>query len=281
MVDTYKPKSLKEAVDILSYIDCIVFAGGTDLMVKKKQWSGLAPCFEKPVMFISEIKELKDIHIDGDCLVIGAACTLSELINNGLIPDYFKTVLKQMASPAIRNTATIGGNICNASPAADCLPLLYAMDASLEILSSCRKSNVPISEFILGPGKTALWSDELLTAVRVPLRDFNTVMHKKVGTRKATALSKVSFIGMADMNQDGLQDVRIAFGSVATTVVRSRDIEEELIGMISSGNIDIEEILGDYNIFIKPITDQRSTAFYRKEICKRLLMNFIFDSLLK
>lgn len=281
MVEVYKPASLKEALDTLSFTDCTVFAGGTDLMVRKKQWSGLAPHFEKPVMFITQLKELKDIYIEKGCLVIGAACTFSELIDSQLIPDYFKAVFRQMASPGIRNTATIGGNICNASPAGDCLSLLYALDASLEIQSGCRKANIQITEFIQGPGKTVLWSDELVSAIRVPLREFNTVKYRKVGTRKATALSKLSFIALADTNENGLADVRIAFGSVAPTVVRSRDIEEELISMINSGSIDIAEISGDYNIFIKPISDQRSTAFYRKEACKRLLEEFILVSLLK
>lgn len=281
MVDAYIPTSLKEALDILSNTDCTIFAGGTDLMVKKKQWAGLAPCFKKPVMFVSNLKELKGIAIDGGSLVIGSACTLSELIESELIPDYFKTVFRQMASPGIRNTATIGGNICNASPAGDCLPLLYAMDATLEIQSCCRKVTTSIADFISGPGKTTLWSDELLTSVRIPAAAFNTVVYRKVGTRKSTALSKLSFIGLADKNEEGLQDVRIAFGSVAPTVVRSRDIEEELIGMINTGVLDIDEVCGDYNIFIKPVTDQRSTAFYRKLGCKRLLVDFIFDSLLK
>lgn len=281
MVEAFTPMSLKEALDILSYTECTIFAGGTDLMVKKKRWAGLTPGFEKPVMFVSELKELKSINKDGDALVIGAACTLAELTESELIPDVFRKVLKQMASPSIRNIATIGGNICNASPAGDSLPFLYAMDAYIEIQSSCRKSNVPISDFILGPGKAHIWPDELVTAVRIPLKEFNVVAYKKAGTRKATALSKVSFIGMADKDEKGLLDVRIAFGSVAPTVVRSRDIEEELIAMIKSGNVDITEIIGDYGMFIKPITDQRSTAFYRKEVCKRLFVDFIFDSLMK
>lgn len=274
MVNVY-PKSLEEALEAIIFTDYIVFAGGTDLMVKKKQWAGLLPAFDKPVMFISELNELKQIRMKEGFLYIGAACTFSNLIGSPLIPELYKQVFMQIASPAVRNIATIGGNICNSSPAGDSLPLLYALDAELIIKSSCRRVEMPIEEFITGPGRNIITSSELVTEIKLPTLAFEKAVYKKVGTRKSTALSKVSFVALANMENEIISDIRIAFGSVAPTVVRSRDIEEEIMAMSSQGNLDVNQIIRDYGTLIKPIDDQRSTAFYRKEVCKRLLKDFI------
>lgn len=279
MVEIYKPKALKEALEILEFEDCTIFAGGTDLMVKKKQWSGLIPSFDKPVMFISEIPELTKLHQDEGFLSIGAACTLTQLIESELIPDFYKKVFVEMASPSIRNTATLGGNICNASPAADSLPLLYALDAVLHIESSCRKIEVPIEDFVFGPGQTILHSDDLITAIKIPKKDFTIVEYRKVGARKSTVLSKLSFIGLACIDKDGLHDIRLAFGAVAPTVVRNRDIEKEICSMHQADFIDLQEICNYYGVLIKPIDDQRSTAAYRRSVCLRLLEAFIKNRL--
>ncbi|OGO78134.1 MAG: molybdopterin dehydrogenase [Clostridiales bacterium GWB2_37_7] len=275
MVEVYKPQSLKEALELLEFNDCTVFAGGTDLMVKKKQWTGLEPCFDKPVVLISEIDELTEIKRDENYLYIGAACTFSQLIESSLIPEFYKCVFVEMASPSIRNMATIGGNICNSSPAGDCLPLLYALDANLLIQSSCRNFEVPIEDFIIGPGRNILKSGELVTKVKILNSNFNIIKYRKVGARKSTVLSKLSFIGLADMEDKRLHDIRLAFGAVAPTVVRNREIEAEILNMYSMGLVDVQEITGYYSILIRPIDDQRSTAKYRKSSCKRLLEDFI------
>jgi CO/xanthine dehydrogenase FAD-binding subunit len=279
MVNVYRPQSLSEALEIIAFTECTVFAGGTDLMVKKKQWTGLMPAFEKPVLFISELKELREIRIEDEFLYIGSACTFSGLLDSLLIPESYKQVFMEIASPAVRNIATIGGNICNSSPAGDSLPLLYALDAVIIIESSCRKLEVPIQEFITGPGRNVLNSGELVTAIKLPLKSFEKVVYRKVSTRKSTALSKVSFVAMAVTKENKLHDIRIAFGAVAPTIIRSRDIEEEIIYCCSKGYLDKTEIIRDYATLIKPIDDQRSTAFYRREVCKRLLTDYIDNNL--
>ena len=275
MVITYHPKSLRDALEAIVYTEYTVFAGGTDLMVKRKRWAGLLPTFDKPVMFISDLNELKQISIEKGFIHIGAASTFSSLIESPLIPEFYKQVFMQIASPAVRNIATIGGNICNSSPAGDSLPLLYALDADLVIESSCRRIEIPIADFITGPGRNILTNSELVTAIKLPIQDFEKTCYKKVSTRKSNALSKVSFVALANMENDVYKDIRIAFGSVAPTVIRSLDIEEEIITMSSQGNLDSCQIIRDYETLIKPIDDQRSTAFYRKEVCKRLLAGFI------
>jgi CO/xanthine dehydrogenase FAD-binding subunit len=275
MVITYRPKSLMEALEAIEFTDYTVFAGGTDLMVKRKQLAGLLPSFDKPVMFISDLAELKQVAIKDGFLYIGAACTFADIIENSLIPEFYKEVFMQIASPAIRNSATIGGNICNSSPAADSLPLLYALDAALVIENSCRRAELPISEFITGPGRNILTSSELVTAVKLPIQSFEKACYKKVSSRRSNALSKISFVAMANIENDVYKDIRIAFGSVAPTVIRSLDIEEDIITMSSQHALDINQIARDYATLIKPIDDQRSTAFYRKEVCNRLLRDFL------
>jgi CO/xanthine dehydrogenase FAD-binding subunit len=275
MVITYRPKSLMEALEAIEFTDYTVFAGGTDLMVKRKQLAGLLPSFDKPVMFISDLSELKQVTIKDGFLYIGAACTFTDIIENYLIPEFYKEVFMQIASPAIRNSATIGGNICNSSPAADSLPLLYALDAALVIENSCRRAELPISDFITGPGRNILTSSELVTAVKLPIQSFEKTCYKKVSSRRSNALSKISFVALANIENDVYKDIRIAFGSVAPTVIRSLDIEEDIITMSSQHALDINQIARDYATLIKPIDDQRSTAFYRKEVCNRLLADFL------
>lgn len=275
MVITYRPKSLIEALEAMVFTEYIVFAGGTDLMVKRKQWAGLLPAFDKPVIFISDLDELKQIKLEKGYIYIGAACTFASLIESPLIPDFYKQVFMQIASPAVRNIATIGGNICNSSPAGDSLPLLYAMDANLVIENSCRRFEMPIIDFITGPGRNILTNSELVTAIKLPILSFEKTYYKKISPRKSNALSKISFVALANMENDIYKDIRIAFGSVAPTIIRSLDIEEEIITMSIQGDLDIKQVIRDYETLIKPIDDQRSTAFYRKEVCKRLLLDFM------
>jgi xanthine dehydrogenase FAD-binding subunit len=275
MVITYRPKSLIEALEAMVFTEYTVFAGGTDLMVKRKQGTGMLPAFDKPLIFISDLDELKQIRSEKDYIYLGAACTFSSLIESSLIPEFYKQVFMQMASPAVRNIATIGGNICNASPAGDSLPLLYALDAEVIIESSCRKVEMPIVDFITAPGRNILTSSELVTTIRIPILDFEKAVYKKISPRKSNALSKLSFVALSNMKNGVYKDIRIAFGSVAPTVIRSLDIEEEIIAMNNQDNLDCSQIIKDYATLIKPIDDQRSTAFYRKEVCKRLLADFI------
>ncbi len=278
----YKPQNLIEALSIRAWEDVIVFAGGTDLMVKKKNWSGLPPAFEKPVLFIAHLQELKKIRACENCISIGASCTLTELLENELVPEILKESISNMASPAVRNVATIGGNICNASPAGDTLPFLYAIDATVVLKTISGERYLPIKEFILGPAQTAIGKKELLTEIRIPHEGFNVWTYRKVGTRKAMALSKLSFLGMAKINNNAIVDVRVAFGAVAPTVVRSRDIEKEVIH-IPRQHIckTIPEILEKYSRLIKPIDDQRSTAEYRKTVSLRLLEDFLKEVFLQ
>lgn len=280
MVNGYSPLSLNEALVIKQSKQVIPFAGGTDLMIKRKNWAGVSPKFEKDVLFIGHLKELKKIKLENNKLIIGANCTLAEIIENEIVPEYIKNILLKMASPAIRNMATIGGNICNSSPAGDTLPPLYAMNAQLILKSIDCKRRIKIEDFIYAPGKNNLKEDQLLTEIIIPLDNFNIMYYKKVGTRKANSLSKASFLGLAKINNNRIVDIRIAIGAVSPTIIRDRKIEEKLKGLDKNGlEKNLVKIKDMYLNLIQPIDDQRSSKEYRKKVSGNLLKYFLLKEM--
>lgn len=280
MVEALRPAKLKEALQSIENGDKTILAGGTDLMVRKKRWSGVIPNFEKPVVFIGNIAELKELKLQRENIIIGAGCTFTDLIESDIVPEFIKTSALNVASPAIRNIATIGGNICNASPAADILPPFYAAQAILVIESLNSRREIPVENFIKGPGKTDLKPNEILTEIIIPNKVFNRAMYKKVGTRKATALSKLSFTALADIQAGYIKDIRMAFGAVAPTVVKSLELEDSLKGLTKDDAVKmLPEILEGYSKIIRPIDDQRSTAIYRKSVSLNLIEDFIKNNL--
>lgn len=276
MVDFLAPESLDEALRIRHEQPVIPFAGGTDLMVRQRSWAGTLPAFDRTVLYLGEIAELKLIRQSGGLLEIGAAATLTDLLVHPAVPDILKQAIAQMASPAIRNRGTLGGNLCNASPAADTAPPLYAAGAAVQLKNAAGSRILPLEAFILGPGRTALAGDELLTSIHLPLQQFNLARYRKVGTRKANALAKLSFAGLAQIDSQIIADVRFAFGAVAPTVVRSKEIEASLRGRLV-GEIPYlaDEISNQFARLILPIDDQRSSSRYRKTVALRLLADFL------
>jgi CO/xanthine dehydrogenase FAD-binding subunit len=276
MVEGFRPADLREALEFRSQHPSIPIAGGTDLMVQKARGFGLKPDFNKPLLFIGHLPDLQQIIVENRQVHIGAGVLLSDLIKSDKIPAVFKGAISLMASPPSRNIATIGGNICNASPAGDTLPYLYAVDAKLVLKSSQAERKIPVGAFITDPGKTDLASDEILTEIIIPGKKFGVSYYRKVGTRKGMSLSKASFTGLADIENSNITDIRIAFGSVAPTIVRSRKIEASIIGKpVSAIKSAIPEILKKYAPLIRPIDDARSSAVYRKQVSLRLLEDFL------
>ncbi len=282
MVIATTPTNITEALEFLSEKDAIIMNGGTDLMVKKKSWSGTIPSFDKPILFINSLKELKQVFTEKNNLIIGSGCTFSQLERSPLVPIYLKVVIREIASPAIRNLATIGGNICNASPAGDILTPLYALDAKLRLVSRNKERIIPIKEFIIGPGKTILNANELLTDIIIENYTNKKFYYHKLGTRKATALAKASFIGFYEVENNIIRDLRIAFGSVGPVIIKDRDLELTLVGgSIKDTRYKTCEIVERYSELIRPINDARSTAKYRKAVCLNLLRNFLLNELSK
>ncbi len=276
MVRSYHPETLEEALKILIKTHCIPYAGGTDLMVRYRRGPGLVPGFDLPVMFIGQLPELTTVSEKNGEFSIGACVPYSEIIRHPHTPEILRQACRLIGAPAIQNLGTLGGNICNASPAGDTLPPLTALDASLTLRSISGEREVSLPSFFTGPGNTILRNDELLTCIHFRLPHFTVEGYRKVGTRKANALSKIAFAGFMLKEKDMLSDIRIALGAVAPTVVRSRELENRLIGQPLT---DLAELLPDvlesYGKLIQPITDQRSDANYRKTVSLRLIENFV------
>ena len=276
MVEAYRPQNFKQALELIGEISVVPLAGGTDLMVKSGGFSGDARGLDDPAMFIGHLEELKKVEVDGNFIRIGSACTYAQILENRSVPEILKAAVLRLATPAIRNAGTIGGNICNASPAGDTLPVLYALDASVVLESINETRTLPIMDFVTGPGETVIKNDELLKEVVVPKKSFDAVFYRKVGTGVVNSLSKVSFTGLAVVERGIVRDIRISFGAVAPTVVRSKKLENIIDGKNVQDIIKIVPELGNlYSVLIDPLDDQRSTARYRKAVSIRLLEYFL------
>ena len=276
MVNHHIPSTLQEALKILDKHDCYIMAGGTDLMVVKHQRSGLIPNFDKDVCYIANLEELQYIFEDEKGVHIGAGTKFSDIEVNELVPEILKQIIHELASPNIRNMATMAGNIANASPAGDSIVGLYLLDAELELVNIHGSRMVPIKDFIFGVRKIHRNQNELIKEIFIPHHDDLNTYWRKVGSRAAESISKITFAGGYEVENGKVKDLRIAFGSVSITVVRERNIEEKYIGMsVEELHNHVEDIVMDMSKFVQPITDQRSTKEYRYKVAMNILKDFI------
>ncbi len=250
------------------------FAGGTDLMVLLE--AGKLP--HKNYLNIWNLAELRGIAVTTDHVTLGALATYTEIQSNPILREEFP-MLCQAASEtgglAIQNRGTIGGNIANASPAADSPPALLAYNAELELLSVRGPRWVPYQTFHTGYKTMIMQPDELLAHVRLP-RLWPDLQHyyRKVGTRKAQAISKVCLAATARVKEGTVDHLRIALGSIAPIPLRCLKTEEELRGKSLDENI-IEKAKAVLGREIVPIDDIRSTKSYRSRVSLNLLEDFL------
>jgi CO/xanthine dehydrogenase FAD-binding subunit len=245
------------------------FAGGTDIMVLFNAGK-FSPV---PLVNIRKLNELRNISVTTDFVEIGAAVTYSELRAHPLIREEFPLLAQSAGwtgSVANQNRGTLGGNIANASPAADSSPVLLVYDAELKLASHTGSRWVPYRKFHLGYKQLAMQRGELIAAIRLARQTRGMVQYgRKVGTRKAQAISKISF---AATSRSG--DVRIALGSVAPVPVRCLKVEALLTGARITPAL-IEEAKVVIRQDISPITDIRSTGSYRSTVTENLLGEFL------
>ena len=268
--------NLSEALGILADEPGVwkPFAGGTDLMVLLEA----GKLAHKNYLNIWNLNELRGIEVDETHVTLGALSTYTQVQAHPVLRSEF-AMLCQAASEtgglAIQNRGTIGGNIVNASPAADSPPALLAYDAELELSSSAGSRWLPYHGFHTGYKQMLLRPDELLTRIRLPRQTRNQHQHyRKVGTRKAQAISKICFAGMASMNDSTVADVRIVFGSVAPVPLRCVQTEAVLRGQTLGANTiaSAKQTLAQE---IVPIDDIRSTKNYRLQVSLNLLTDFL------
>ena len=276
MVNKYIPTSIAEALDILSKHDCYILAGGSDLMVVKKNIAGALPTFDKDVMFVSHIKEMKGIYKDEKGVHIKAGTTLDEVEHSELVPSLLRKAISEVASTNIRHFATLIGNIANASPAGDTIVVDVVLDAVLKLESVDGTRFVKAEDFVLGVRKIDRKPNELITEIIFPEVDYNGELWFKVGSRKADSISKVMMAGIYKIHGKTLENFALVFGSVAIKPVRSHELEEELKGMFLEDVLKNKKyIVEEYAKLIKPIDDQRSTAEYRLTVAKNMIGKFI------
>ena len=276
MVNKYIPTSKQEALDILSKNDCYILAGGTDLMVVKKNIAGYLPKFDKDVLYISQIDELKGIYKDEKGVHIKSITTMDEVENSPLVPSLLRKAISELASTNIRHFATLVGNIANASPAGDTIVVDVLLDAVLKLESVDGERFVKAEDFVQGVRKIDRKPNELITEIIFPELDYNGEMWFKVGSRKADSISKVMVAGIYKISGKSLENFALVFGSVSIKPVRSHELENELRGMsLSDVKKNKEHIVEEYAKLIKPIDDQRSTAEYRLTVAKNIIRKFI------
>jgi carbon-monoxide dehydrogenase medium subunit len=253
-------------------------AGGTDLLVQIG--AELAPPPGR-VLDIWALRELRGIDLEAEGLVIGALTTYTELRRSPLVRDHLPALAEAAATIGalqIQNRGTIGGNIVNASPAGDSLPVLLASEAVIVLGGPRGEREVPAEAFFTGYRRTARADDELVLRVRIPLPAGREVHFRKVGTRRAQAISKVVLALAWRPDGDGAwRDVRVALGSVAETPIRARGAEAALEGGLPTART-AEIAAAAVAAEITPIDDVRSTAVYRRAVTARILFRMVRDA---
>lgn len=272
----YIPTSKEDALNFLASHDAYIVAGGTDMMVLKRNAAGLLPKFDKDVLYISNLKELNKIYEDKEYIHIGATVTLDEIYNHPLTPKLLKEAVGEVASINIRHFATLPGNIANASPAGDTIVIDYLLDAVIKLESKKGIRLVKAEDFVLGVRKVDRKSDELITEIMFPHVKYDEGMWYKVGSRKADSISKVSVAGIYSIKDGKVAKFALAFGSTAITVRRSHELEKEIEGLSQKELSDrCEEFVEKYSSIISPIDDQRSNKEYRLMVAKNIARKFI------
>ena len=279
----YRPNSINELEKIInSTQEKLTFvAGATDLMVQQDKWKSA-----NTLVDLKNVKEISEkIEVGTDGILIGAAVPMSDLMAHSTIKEKFPILvnaLKQIGSVQIQNRATLGGNIANASPAGDSLPVLNVLDADIWI--GPRKNGefgkLKVDQLVTGPGETKLDNNCYISYIFIPFPKQENLFwyFRKVGQRQALAISKLSLAVLGWKNEDKIEEIRISAGSVSPIVRRcylteailnARILDEELIGKAKKS---IEEE-------VTPITDIRSNAEYRKRICGELLREALYNQL--
>ena len=286
---SYKLLTTKKTEESLNYLDKFskvqILAGGTDLLVNLYKQSPRLPDFDY-LLDISNIPELKIINLVNNLIEIGPLVTHSDLINEPLIKNNFPVLMEAactIGSTQIRNRGTIGGNIVNASPAADLLPPLIALRAEVELTSRKGKRILPLEEFLAGPYKTTLQASEILTKIKISLLgDHYYTDFQKIGRRKALSIARLSLALVTKIEKEGIfQDTRVAPGS-ATPYPQSLPETEKAINGQSIFHIDLEEIGKITSKEMVSITGERWSTPYKKPtiavLIKRALKKIIEEA---
>ncbi|NKB37974.1 MAG: FAD-binding protein [Gammaproteobacteria bacterium] len=277
-----------QPIDICEALKCLnetgritPIAGGTNILVNMKR----APIETDLIIDLTRLEKLKNISEENGMFRIGAGVSFADLLNwhpGGAVEGLVRPMCAAFAGPLIRNLATIGGNICDASAAADASPVLLALDANVELVSTTNGSRtLPLSEFFKGVRKTAREDNELLTYVTFGKpAEGERCFYYKLGKRKADAISIVSIAILAKLNEGKIEKVHIALGAVAPIAMRALQTEAMLIGKV----LNTSSIQEAATLVVKeacPIDDFRATAKYRLNMIEVLVKKGLNEILSK
>jgi CO/xanthine dehydrogenase FAD-binding subunit len=273
------PGSLGEAYALLEADAYRPVAGGTDLLVQITGELGEPP---ERVLDIWHLDELRGIRVESNAIVLGALTTYAEIRRSPLVAEFlpaFADAAATIGAAQIQNRGTIGGNAVNASPAGDMLPLLLATDAQLLLGSAAGERWVPAREFWPGYRRTAVAPHELLLRISIPLVSDRHIRFRKVGTRRAQAISKVvmALAWRAGEEATVWREVHLALGSVAATPIRASQTEALLEGAPPS-EATADRAASTLASEINPIDDVRSSADYRRAVAARVLHRLLREA---
>jgi len=281
MIAYLAARRLDEALQVMADGDATVLCGGTDLAPQTESGSRQ---YKAKLLNIRRIEGLGSIEAKGDEIRIGATTTVAAVRRSAMLAEIAPVLVEaaeHFASEQIRNAASVGGNLCNASPAGDMIPPLLVLGASVELAcwqgGAVRMRRIPLERFFVGPGKTVMLAQELLTAVVFdrPAADF-VARFRKSGPRPALEISAVSLALGARVAGARLSNVRVAMGSVAPTPLRAAHVEAALEGK----SLDVATIAAAVAAAgrdAKPIDDVRASAWYRGHLVRVFLEEVLND----
>jgi len=284
--DYHEPATIKEACQIMAEHGdkARLLAGGTDLIVHLKK--GLISLDH--MVYLSKISRLKEISETAGVIKIGSCCTMTQIAESELIQTKLKAVMKGVSaigSVLVRNRATLGGNICNGSPAGDSLPSLISYGASVTLESLAGTRDVLLEDFFTGPGKTSIKSGEILSEILLPVPpEGSGADYIQLGKRKSTEINVVNVASYISLNKTNgtIDTARIALGSVGPTPLRAPVAEGVLKGETPSDALFAEAGERARRDDCKPINDFRGTADYRRAmigvLTKRTLLSALKEA---
>jgi len=246
-----------------------VVAGCTNVLpsIKEKK---ITAC---TLVDISRLAELKGIEVRGDTVVVGSLVTINELLHSDLVASHGQVlwqVGRCFADPLTRNRATIGGNLANASPAGDGLVPLLALEAKVIVASLAAEREIPVDEFLSGPGRSVLQPNEMIVGISFTKTTAMKSAFIKFGLRKAMAISLASIGLVAGLDGDRAEQVRIALGALAPTAIRARQTEDYLNGKLLTPEV-VARAQDVIRMEVKPISDVRASREYRVHLAGVLL----------
>jgi CO/xanthine dehydrogenase FAD-binding subunit len=268
-----RPATLAEALHLLAAPESSwrVIAGGTDLLVRHEHHTTRLKLLD-----LSALDELRGIGETDDAIHLGALTTYTDIIQSPLLRQWAPALVmaaREVGGPQIQNVGTVGGNLVNASPAADSVPPLFVLAARLVLRSVRGERTLPVHEFATGPGQTRLERDELLVKIILPKLqgDGQRVMvFEKVGPRKAQTIAKASVALCGWLNEGRWQQVRLALGAVAPTVMLAPQTAQLLMSERFDADL-LRQVIDTAAAECSPIDDIRSTASYRRKLVRGLL----------